>query len=286
METRTFGELLIDLEEEPAARAVIWGLLRRWSVGSGDSSGRVAVAYYDGQTLRPLPLAKPSTPLCDEDLCLSVPRKADAPRIVEHARHPDMEGTYWLPGKPAVTEEAAEQLVDDLLRGWDGDGPHGAGLFIRRGEVIVGLVLIGNDPEEIELGYGVAPAFRSQGLATRACRLVVEWLDGLGESRDLTIRTSPDNEASVKVADNLGFELMGVETTASDNAGEYRQAVYKRASRGHDVLGWSSRGSSRADRRVLGAPGNPELRGVADRPGEERAAKSVICGLLREMERK
>lgn len=27
-ETRSFGELLIDLEEEPAAKAVIWGLLR------------------------------------------------------------------------------------------------------------------------------------------------------------------------------------------------------------------------------------------------------------------
>jgi hypothetical protein len=26
-ETRTFGELLIDLEEEPAARAVVFGLL-------------------------------------------------------------------------------------------------------------------------------------------------------------------------------------------------------------------------------------------------------------------
>jgi hypothetical protein len=37
-------------------------------------------------------------------------------------------------------------------------------------------------------------------------------------------------KASVRVADNLGFELMGEETTASDNEGEYRQAVYKRTS--------------------------------------------------------
>jgi hypothetical protein len=28
-ETRTFGELLIDLEEDRAARAVIWGVLRK-----------------------------------------------------------------------------------------------------------------------------------------------------------------------------------------------------------------------------------------------------------------
>jgi RimJ/RimL family protein N-acetyltransferase len=175
-------------------------------------------------------MTKPSLPLRDEELCLSVPRKTDAPQIVEHAKHPDMEQTYWLPGRPAVTDEAAEQLVEDLLRGWDGDGPHGAGLFVRRGDVIVGVVLLRNDPEEIELAYGVAPTFRSRGIATRACRLVVKWLDGLGERRDLFIRTSPENDASAGVADNLGFVLMGVETTTSDSSGEYRQAVYKRTS--------------------------------------------------------
>jgi hypothetical protein len=29
-ETRTFGELLIDLEEDRSLKAVIWGLLRGW----------------------------------------------------------------------------------------------------------------------------------------------------------------------------------------------------------------------------------------------------------------
>jgi len=33
-ETRTFGELLIDLEEDKAARAVVSGYLGRWSGGS------------------------------------------------------------------------------------------------------------------------------------------------------------------------------------------------------------------------------------------------------------
>ena len=32
-QTRTFGELLIDLEEEPYAKAVIWGLLREMERG-------------------------------------------------------------------------------------------------------------------------------------------------------------------------------------------------------------------------------------------------------------
>jgi RimJ/RimL family protein N-acetyltransferase len=168
--------------------------------------------------------------LCDADLCISVPRKADVPQIIEHAKHTDMERTYWLPGKPAVSEEAAKRLVDQLLRGWGDDGSHGAGLFIRRGDAIVGVVLLRSDAAAIELGYGVAPAFRSQGIATRACRLVVEWIDGLEERRDLFIRTSPENDASAGVANNLGFVMMGVETTTSDSKGERRQVVYERTS--------------------------------------------------------
>jgi hypothetical protein len=37
-ETRTFGELLIDLEKDKAARAVVFGLLRGWSGSSPDAS--------------------------------------------------------------------------------------------------------------------------------------------------------------------------------------------------------------------------------------------------------
>jgi hypothetical protein len=36
--TRSFGELLINLEEEPAANAVIWGLLREMGRGSTKGS--------------------------------------------------------------------------------------------------------------------------------------------------------------------------------------------------------------------------------------------------------
>ncbi len=38
-QSRTFGELLIDLEEDKAARAVCWGLLRRWIEGSSQTHG-------------------------------------------------------------------------------------------------------------------------------------------------------------------------------------------------------------------------------------------------------
>jgi RimJ/RimL family protein N-acetyltransferase len=151
--------------------------------------------------------------------------------VREHAKHPDMERTYWLPGKPAVTDEAAERLVDDLVGGWNGEGPHGAGLFIRRGGAVVGVVLLRNDPAGIEIAYGVAPRFRSQGIATRACRLVMEWLDRLGERRDRFIRTSPENGPSVRVAEHLGFVLAGVETIRSD-AGEYREVLFKRGGDG------------------------------------------------------
>lgn len=163
-------------------------------------------------------MTKPSGRLCDADVCVSVPEKADVPQVREHAKHPDMERTYWLPGKPAVTEEAAERLVDDLVGGWDGEGPHGAGLFIRQGPTVVGVVLLRNDPAGIEIAYGVAPAFRSHGIATRACRVVMAWLDSLGERRDLFIRTTPENGPSVGVAEHLGFVLARVERSSRTRA--------------------------------------------------------------------
>jgi hypothetical protein len=43
-ETRTFGELMIDLEEDRTLKAVIWGCSRRWSEGLTErrTAGRVA----------------------------------------------------------------------------------------------------------------------------------------------------------------------------------------------------------------------------------------------------
>ena len=119
-----------------------------------------------------------------------------------------MEQTYWLPGSPAVTTAAAQALVEELRHGWDGSGRHGAALFIRGRDELVGIVNLRIGSTRVELGYGIAPQFRGLGLATRATRLVIDWLVRACERRRLTIRTTPTNRASRRVAEKLGFVPM------------------------------------------------------------------------------
>lgn len=141
-----------------------------------------------------------------------------------HSRHPDMEETYWLPGRPAVTTEAAEALIGELRQGWDGKGEHGAALFIRRGDDLVGVVYLWNEAHGVELGYGVAPQFRNRGVATRATRLVMDWLAPIGVS--LSIRTDSTNQTSCRVAEKLGFKATRVDRKTTPTCEEYLETLY------------------------------------------------------------
>jgi RimJ/RimL family protein N-acetyltransferase len=177
--------------------------------------------------MNPPAMTPPAIPLRDGDVWLSLPERGDVESVVQHARHPDMEKTYWLPGRPAVTRAAAEALVEELRRGWGGSGRHGAALFIRRLDELVGVVYLRIGSTGVELGYGVAPQFRNQGFATRATRLVTEWLASTGERRRLSIRTSPTNPASCRVAEKLGFVPMRFVKEPTETDEEGLETVYE-----------------------------------------------------------
>jgi RimJ/RimL family protein N-acetyltransferase len=61
---------------------------------------------------------------------------------------------------------------------------------------------------EVEIGYHVLPAWRRRGIATSACRLLVEqaWRDGADVVRG---ETAPDNRASRRVLLGSGFVADG-----------------------------------------------------------------------------
>jgi RimJ/RimL family protein N-acetyltransferase len=63
-------------------------------------------------------------------------------------------------------------------------------------------------PVEVEIGYDVVAGRRGQGIATRACRLVLEqaWRDGADVVR---AETAPDNVASQRVLRGAGFTDLG-----------------------------------------------------------------------------
>ena len=63
-----------------------------------------------------------------------------------------------------------------------------------------------------ETGYSVLPEFQGQGIATRATRLIVEKVSGLGKYRYLYAFPSVDNSASNAICRKSGFTLFGVES--------------------------------------------------------------------------
>jgi RimJ/RimL family protein N-acetyltransferase len=128
-------------------------------------------------------------------------------------------------GRPAATKQAAEALIGELRHGWDGTGEHGAALFVRQRDGLIGGVYLRRESHGVELGYGIAPEFRNQGFATRATRLVVDWLGPTGVP--LSFRTSLTNHASRRVAEKLGFEAMRLDRRKTQSGEEYREAVYE-----------------------------------------------------------
>jgi RimJ/RimL family protein N-acetyltransferase len=185
--------------------------------------------YASGPTLQEMtqPAMTPLTlTLRQGDVRRSLER-GDVESIMRHARHTDMEQTYWLPGRPAVTAAAAEALVQEPTLGWDGSGPHGAALFIRRRDELVGVVSLRIESTRLELGYGVAPRFRDQGLATLATRLVIDWLVSTAERRRLFIRTNSTNRASCRVAEKLGCVPVRIDAGSAETEGEYVDALYE-----------------------------------------------------------
>jgi RimJ/RimL family protein N-acetyltransferase len=62
---------------------------------------------------------------------------------------------------------------------------------------------------EVELGYAVTPSARGRGVATQTLRQLTRWAFDQGMQR-VTALISPDNHASSRVAQNVGYTFEGV----------------------------------------------------------------------------
>lgn len=56
-----------------------------------------------------------------------------------------------------------------------------------------------------ELGYVFAPKVHGQGLAGEACRAALDWADANLNAASYPAIISPENEASIRLAERLGF---------------------------------------------------------------------------------
>ena len=143
--------------------------------------------------------------LRDGDLVLRPWTEADVDAIVAGCSDPEV--AYWIPTIPHPYTEA-DALA--FLRG-EAAPAHDALAMTLDGSVVggIGMTVNSNDYRG-RIGYWVAAAARGQGVCTRALRLLSRHaLDGLGLQR-VDLMTDPDNLASQRVAEKVGFRREGV----------------------------------------------------------------------------
>lgn len=109
----------------------------------------------------------------------------------------------WHPSYPRAEDVAVASLVTEHVGAW---GPR----HVVLGQQAVGTLACFAPPEqgEAEVGFGLVPEARGDGVATEALRALVAAAEGVGVRLRATV--FPDNAAALRVLAKGGFtELRG-----------------------------------------------------------------------------
>lgn len=113
---------------------------------------------------------------------------------------------YWS----HLPHETIETTVE-LFQRWTADDATGRSWAVTRdGGTALGFVNLFGVADRIgSFGYMLAPAARGQGFATEAGRAVLGYAFGAWNMHRVEARLDPDNRASARVLERLGFTVEG-----------------------------------------------------------------------------
>lgn len=143
--------------------------------------------------------------LRDEELVLRPWTEADAPAIAAACNDPEI--PRWIPviPKPYTVDDALA-----FIRGEADARPEHSFAITERGTVVGSIGMTTDGTGTGRIGYWCARDARGRGLTTRALRTLSRWgLEELGLGR-LELFTDPDNVASQRVAEKVGFRREGI----------------------------------------------------------------------------
>jgi RimJ/RimL family protein N-acetyltransferase len=143
--------------------------------------------------------------LRDGDLELRPWKEDDVPAIVAACNDADIQ--HWIPVIPRpYTEDDARAFIRGEVAG---TGIHQFAVTLA--DSVVGSIgMKVNDFRTGHIGYWCAPEGRGRGVTTRALRLLCEHSFGELALERLELITDPDNHASQRVAEKVGFTREGV----------------------------------------------------------------------------
>ena len=146
------------------------------------------------------------------DVSIELATRAVAKRISRGRRDPRAD-RVWAEGYPMEGDRRAclaylRQLP--VIGGPSRSQPFGYYQIVLSEEVVGGIGFHGPPRDGlVEVGYGVVPAVRRQGIATEALRLILDLARGYGQVKRVCGRTAPDNLESQRVMLGVGMQLVG-----------------------------------------------------------------------------
>ena len=143
-----------------------------------------------------------------DDVVLRPWRFEDAPAVERACQDPEI--SRWIPWVPRPYSRAdADTYLQGCLE--SGDERYPFAVVAETGELL-GSIDMGLNSQRYRghIGYWVAAEARGQGVCTRALRLLARWALEELELQRLELITDPDNVASQRVAEKVGFRREGV----------------------------------------------------------------------------
>lgn len=149
--------------------------------------------------------------LRDADLVLRPWMEDDVPELVAACSDPEI--ARWIPVIPSpYTEEDARAFIDGVSRAVPEYTVPEHSFAVTREDALAGAIGMSVNSMNYRgrIGYWVVASVRGNGVGTRALRLLSRWALAELDLQRLDLITDPDNVASQRVAEKVGFQREGV----------------------------------------------------------------------------
>ncbi|GAA0869868.1 GNAT family N-acetyltransferase [Brevundimonas basaltis] len=147
-----------------------------------------------------------------------------------HAVLSDPRATRWWSTPPHDCLDQTAQWLSSMIA----NGPDQPDFVIERAGVVIGKAGFWKLPE---IGYILHPDHWGQGFAREAVEAAIGHVFTTRDIDDLTADVDPENVASIRLLERLGFVRTGFAERTWEIAGEWKDSLYYGLSRAD----WSSR---------------------------------------------
>jgi RimJ/RimL family protein N-acetyltransferase len=155
-------------------------------------------------------LTPPDPPLQDDVVLVRPPDPADAEALLPIRSEEDTRRWMLWDDEPTPDHKEILANIERAGQSW-ADGTWAVFVITVDGAIVGGANLGFYDHEIAETSYYLAQAARGKGYATRAVRLLARWAFEQNGIERLELRANPQNDASLRLADRVGFTREGIQ---------------------------------------------------------------------------